>query len=156
MYACGLRISEAVSLRPQQIDAQHGVLRLIGKGNKERLLPLPQPLLWAMRRAWMTHGNGQWVFATRPKGNHASCRSVRGAFDEACLAAGLSHLTPHSLRHAFATRLVERGVELRIIQILLGHASIKSTEIYTHLTEPIRQQLRCTLDQLADGLAGSF
>jgi integrase/recombinase XerD len=153
MYVCGLRISEAVSLRPQQVDAQRGAIRIIGKGNKERLIPLPAALLTAMRRAWTTHGNRQWVFAARPQGSHSSPRSVRGAFDDACASEGVAGLTPHSLRHGFATRLLEHGVELRVVQILLGHASIRSTEIYTHLTEPIRQQLRAKLDALADGLA---
>jgi integrase/recombinase XerD len=153
MYVCGLRISEAASLRPRQIDARHGVIRVIGKRNKERLIPVPAALLAAMRQAWKTHRNREWVFATRLKGPHASVRSVRGAFDDACARAGVLGFTPHSLRHGFATRLLEQGVELRVVQILLGHASIRSTEIYTHLTEPIRQQLRAKLDALADGLA---
>ncbi len=65
---------------------------------------------------------------------------------------GLPGVTPHSLRHGFATRLLERKVELRVVQILMGHSSIRSTEIYTHLTEPIRQQVRAELDDLANGL----
>jgi len=153
MYVCGLRISEAVSLRPQQVDAQRGVIRIIGKRNKERMIPLPAALLTAMRRAWTTHRNRQWVFAARSWGMHSSARSVRGAFDEACVRENVPGLTPHNLRHGFATRLLEHGVELRVVQILLGHASIRSTEIYTHLTEPIRQQLRAKMDALVDGLA---
>jgi site-specific recombinase XerD len=154
MYVCGLRIGEAVSLRPRQIDAQHGTIRIIGKRNKERLIPLPAALLAAMRQAWKTHGNRQWVFATRwEQGPHVSPRTVRSAFDDACAREKVVAFTPHSLRHGFATRLLEQGVELRVVQILLGHASIRSTEIYTHLTEPIRQQLRAKLDALADGLA---
>ena len=156
MYACGLRIREAVSLRPQQIDAAQGVIRLIGKGNKERLIPLPSTLLNAMRQAWKMHGNRQWVFAARRHAGHLSPRSVRGAFHAAHVQEGLLDLSPHCLRHGFATRLLERGVDLRVVQILLGHASIRSTEIYTHLTEPIRQQLRLKLDELADGLVGTF
>lgn len=152
MYACGLRISEAVCLRPEQIDATQGVIRLIGKGNKERLIPLSASLLAAMRQAWTTHRNRQWVFALACQGNHVSPRSVRDAFDDACAQARLSGLTPHCLRHGFATRLLEQRVELRVVQILLGHSSIKSTEIYTHLTEPLRQQLRPKLDELARGL----
>lgn len=152
MYACGLRISEAVSLRPEHIDAAQSVIRVIGKGNKERLVPLSASLLAAMRQAWKTHRNRQWVFAARPEGNHCSPRSVRGAFDAACAQEGICGVTPHSLRHGFATRLLERGVELRVVQILLGHSSLKSTEIYTHLTEPLRQQLRPEMDALADGL----
>jgi integrase/recombinase XerD len=155
MYACGLRIHEAISLRPEQIDAQRGALRIIGKGNKERLVPLPVTLLNAMRRAWKTHRNRQWVFATGPAGNHVSPRSVRGALYAARAQEGITDVTPHCLRHGFATRLLEREVPLRLVQILLGHGSIKSTEIYTHLTEPLRQQLRPKLDELADGLVGT-
>jgi integrase/recombinase XerD len=156
MYACGLRIREAVSLRPEQVNARTGVIQIIGKRNKERVLPLPGSLLRAMRQIWTLHRNPQWVFATRPQGMHVHIRSVRCAFHKARLREGLGDVTPHSLRHAFATRLLERGVELRVVQILLGHASIRSTEIYTHLTEPLRQQLRPKLDELADGLVGTF
>ena len=156
MYACGLRISEAVSLRPEQVHGGAGVLRIIGKGNKERVLPLPASLLLAMRAAWKTHRNRQWVFAIAQEGNHVSPRSVRGALDEVCVQQGVSDVTPHSLRHGFATRLLERGVDVRVVQILLGHASIKSTEIYTHLTEPLRQQVSAKLEELADGLVGTF
>jgi len=152
MYACGLRIHEAVSLQPAQIDAPQGVLRIIGKGNKERLVPLSPSLLQALRLAWMTHGNRQWVFATRPQGRHLSPRALRKAFHAACAQEGLHGFTPHSLRHGFATRLLERGVDLRLVQILLGHANIKTTAIYTHLTQPLQQQLRPKLDALADGL----
>jgi site-specific recombinase XerD len=153
MYTCGLRIGEAVSLRPEQIDATRGTIRIIGKGNKERMLPLPPSLLIALRLAWKTHGNRRWVFATRPKGSHLCAASLRRAFHLACAQADISGHTPHSLRHGFATRLLEQGVELRIVQILLGHASIRSTEIYTHLTEPLRDQLRPKLEELAAGLA---
>lgn len=152
MYICGLRISEAVSLRPGHIDAAGGVIQVIGKGNKQRIVPLPAVLLTAMRRAWKTHGNRQWVFATRAHGPHIHGRSVRLALGHASASQGIADLTPHCLRHGFATRLLERGVELRIVQLLLGHASIRSTEIYTHLTEPLRQQLRAKLDEMADGL----
>lgn len=153
MYACGLRIHEAVALRPEQIDGPGGVIRLIGKGNKQRLLPLPLSLLAAMRLAWKTHRNRRWVFASAQDGNHVSSRAVRGALKDACVQQGISGITPHSLRHGFATRLLEGGMSLRVLQILLGHSSIKSTEIYTHLTAPIRQQVRAKLDELAKGLA---
>jgi integrase/recombinase XerD len=152
MYVCGLRISEAVRLQPQQVDATRGVIRIIGKRNKQRLIPLPQSLLIAMRRAWTTHRNPQWVFATRQQGAHISAKSVRSAFDYACGSEAFINFTPHCLRHGFATRLLEQGVDLRVVQILMGHASIRSTEVYTHLTEPIRQQVRSKLDSLADGL----
>ena len=152
MYVCGLRISEAAALRPEQIDARQGVIRIIGKKDRERLIPLPCALLTAMRQAWTIHGNRQWVFATRSKGRHSCVRSVRAAFNDACARENILGHTPHSLRHGFATRLLEKGVDVRVVQILLGHASIRSTEIYTHLTEPIQQQVRAKLDELADGL----
>ena len=152
MYVCGLRIQEAISLRPEQIDAPRGVIRIIGKGNKERLAPLPKSLLDAMRLAWKTHRNRQWVFATSRHGQPLCARTLRRSFHAGCAQAGISGFTPHSLRHGFATRLLERNVELRIVQILLGHANLRTTEIYTHLTEPLRDQLRPKLDALAAGL----
>jgi integrase/recombinase XerD len=152
MYICGLRISEAVSLRPEHIDAAAGLIRVIGKGNKQRIVPLPAALLTAMRLAWRKHGNRQWVFATRPGGPHVAARSIRRALNDAGALLSMADLTPHCLRHGFATRLLERGVDVRVVQILLGHASIRSTEIYTHLTEPLRQQLRHKLDEMAQGL----
>jgi integrase/recombinase XerD len=97
IYACGLRIHEAVALRPEQIDGKNGVIRIIGKGNKQRLLPLPSSLLRVMRLAWTTHRNRQWVFATTPQGNHLSPRSVRGALHEACVQAGAD--PPGPLQH---------------------------------------------------------
>jgi site-specific recombinase XerD len=105
MYVCGLRISEAVCLRPEQIDARGGgggVIRVIGKRNKERLIPLPCSLLSAMRQVWKTHGNRQCVFALRWEGRQVSVRAVRGAFNAACAREGISCLTPHCLRHGFA------------------------------------------------------
>ena len=153
IYACGLRIEEAVSVQPSQIDAGQGTLRLIGKGNKERQVPLPLPVLNVLRRSWTTHRNRQWVFATTSVGEHLCARTLRAAFHAACAEVGICGLVPHNLRHAFATRLLERGIELRLVQILLGHSSIRTTEIYTHLTEPLRQKLREELNQLMDGLA---
>jgi integrase/recombinase XerD len=152
MYGCGLRIGEAVSLRPEQIDGGRGEFRVIGKRNRERLIPLTPAVLAAMRQAWTTHRNRQWVFATRRSGSHLCARSVRRVFHAACARAGVVGHTPHSLRHGFATRLVEQGVDLRVVKILMGHASIRSPEIYTHLTEPIRQQVRDKLGALTDRL----
>lgn len=152
IYACGLRSQEAVCIQPSQIDGQQGTLRLIGKGNKERQVPLPLPILNLLRQAWTTHRNRQWVFATSAEGKHLCVRTLRRTFRAACAELGLSGLKPHSLRHAFATRLLERGIDLRIVQILLGHSSIHTTEIYTHLTEPLRQKLRDELNKLMGGL----
>lgn len=152
MYSCGLRISEAVCLQPWQIDKQQQTIRIIGKGNKERLVPLAPSILKTLRESWKTHRNQQWVFAECRVGTHIDLRSLRKAFHAACREAGLSGFTPHHLRHSYATRLLERGVDTRIVQILLGHASIHTTEIYTHLTEPKRRELLGVLETTMAGL----
>jgi integrase/recombinase XerD len=154
MYSCGLRISEAVCLQPRQIDKQQQTIRIIGKGNKERLIPIAPCVLNTLRESWKTHRNQQWVFADRSIGLHIHLRTLRQAFRVACREAGLAGcgFTPHHLRHSYATRLIEKGVDTRVVQILLGHASIRTTEIYTHLTEPTRQQLLGVLQSTMAGL----
>lgn len=152
MYACGLRISEAVCLQPWQIDNQQQTIRIIGKGNKERLVPLPPSVLNILRESWKTHGNQQWVFADCRVGLHIYVRTLRQAFHAACRECGIFGFTPHHLRHSYATRLMERGVDTRMVQILLGHANIHTTEIYTHLTEPKRRELLAVLETTMAGL----
>lgn len=153
MYGCGLRIGEATTLTVGQIDGAKNLLRIIGKGNKERLTPLPQPLLEKLRGHWKTHRNARWLFPNRAGTHPVAPKNVRLAFRAAAKSAGLSErVVPHSLRHSYATQLLQSGVELRIVQILLGHASLKSTSVYTHLTEPGRQKLRGVLDELMAGL----
>jgi integrase/recombinase XerD len=153
MYACGLRIGEATTLTVSQIDGAKGLLRIIGKGNKERLVPLPQALLLKLRELWKTHKHSCWLFPNRRGTGPLSSRNLRRAFRAAARAAGLPPtLVPHSLRHSYATELLHNGEDLRIVQILLGHASLKSTTIYTHLTEPGRQRLHTLLNKLMAGL----
>lgn len=153
LYACGLRIGEATTLTLSQVDGARGLLRIIGKGNKERLVPLPQPLLVKLRELWKTHHHPRWLFPNYPGTAPIAPKNVRLAFRAAACAAGLPQtVVPHALRHSYATQLLHSGVELRIVQILLGHASYKSTCIYTHLTEPGRQRLRSLLDDLMAGL----
>lgn len=124
MYACGLRI--------------------IGKGNKERLVPLPQPLLDELGRVWRTHHNRRWLFPNR--------RVLWRAFAEAAAVGIPAGVSPHALRHSYATRLIENGVDTRIVQILPGHASIATTAIYTHLTTPTLASLQGLLGRLMTGL----
>jgi len=153
MYACGLRISEATTLEVSAIDRANLVLRIIGKGNKERLAPLPQPVLDALGDLWRTHRNRRWLFPNRRGDAPINKRVLADTFAAAAATAGLQRgVTPHCLRHSYATRLIENGVDIRVVQILLGHASITSTAIYTHLTTPTRTSLHGLLDRLMTGL----
>ena len=153
MYACGLRLGEAATLEVTAIDGVNGVIRVIGKGNKERCVPLPAPVLAELRRLWKTHRDKRWLCPS-PTGNGPITRWALGqTFRQVVAEAGIkARVTPHTLRHSYATRLLEAGVELRIVQILLGHASIGTTALYTHLTEPTRAGLKTILDKLMDGL----
>jgi site-specific recombinase XerD len=146
-------MSEAVKLPLSAVDSGQMSLRVIGKGNKERLLPLTTPILEMLREVWKTHRNREWIFPSRRLSTHLPYGTARSAFRKARNECGFdANFRPHSLRHSFATHMLERGVDIRIIQILLGHSTLRSTEIYTHLTEPLRDQIRKLLDQTTDGL----
>jgi integrase/recombinase XerD len=153
MYACGLRISEAATLEVTAVDGAAGLVRVIGKGNKERYVPLPAPVLAELRLLWTSHRDKRWLCPS-PRGKGPITRRALGlTFRKVVAEAGITaHVTPHSLRHSYATRLLESGVELRIVQILLGHASIGTTAVYTHLTEPTRAGLKTILDRVMAGL----
>jgi site-specific recombinase XerD len=153
MYACGLRVGEAITLEITAVDRARRVLRIIGKGDKERLVPLPQPILDDLGQLWRTHRNRRWLFPNRCGAAPLNRRVLSGSFADAATAAGLpSGVTPHTLRHSYATRLLENGVDTRIVQVLLGHARIATTAIYTHLTTPTLASLQGLLDRLMTGL----
>ena len=153
MYACGLRITEAATLEVTAIDGIIGFIRVIGKGNKERQVPLPQPVLAELRSLWKTHRDKRWLFPSPRQEGPISRYALWLTFKQAVRAAGITRrITPHSLRHSYATRLLESGVDIRVAQILLGHARIGTTAIYTHLTEPTRASLKGILDKLMTGL----
>jgi integrase/recombinase XerD len=148
-----LRISEAVTLPISAVDSRQMVLRVIGKGNKERILPLTESILQMLRDVWKIHRSPRWLFPSRRPLTHLPDATARAAFIKARDACGFdAAFRPHSLRHSFATHMLQRRVDIRIIQILLGHSSLQSTEIYTHLSEPLRDQLRQLLSQTTEGL----
>lgn len=159
IYACGLRISEGAALQTTQIDSQRMVLRVTGKGNKDRQVPLAQPTLESLRTFWKIHRSLPWVFPaglqphSRVEQGHVACDTLRQAFHAACQQSGLHKpACVHSLRHSYATHLLEAGVQLRLIQEILGHRSPATTAIYTHLTAQVHAQLADPLHALAQGL----
>ena len=153
IYAYGLRIKEAVTLPVTAIDSKQMVLHVIGKRNKQRALPLIDSVLEMLREVWKIHRSRTWLFPSRRIVTHLPDATARAAFNKARSACGFDQrFQPHSLRHSFATHMLQQGVDIRIIQLLLGHSSIRSTEIYTHLSEPLRENLRQLLRQTTDGL----
>ena len=148
-----MRINEAVTLPVSAVDSKQMVLRVIGKLNKERILPLTDSILQTLREVWKLHRSQRWLFPSRRLTTHLPDATARGGFHQSSRRLWLQlGFQSHSLRHSFATHMLERGVDIRIIQILLGHSSLRSTAIYTHLTEPLRDQLRQLLSQTTDGL----
>jgi integrase/recombinase XerD len=130
-------------------------LRILGKGDKERIVPLPRPVHDGLRQMWKAHRNPRWLFPNSWGTGPLSTNVLARTFADAAQAANLPaqrRATPHTLRHSYATRLFEKKVDTRVIQLLLGHQSIATTAIYTHLTEPARASLRKLLDKLMSGL----
>lgn len=150
VYAAGLRIGEASRLETKDIDAARGVIHVRnGKGGKERLVMLSPRLLVILRAYWKhERPRAPWLFAGRT-GNHLAPEVARTAFRRAVVVARLGRkVTPHVLRHSFATHLLEAGTELRIIQVLLGHGSIRSTTRYARVSPRMVQKTKSPLERL--------
>jgi integrase/recombinase XerD len=154
LYATGLRVSELINLQTSQISMQQGVIRVIGKGNKERLVPVGEVALdWLLQ--YYQRARPQLLRAGNRSASPSQCSEVfvtkRGAamtrqafwymIKRYAALAGISRdqLSPHTLRHAFATHLLNHGADLRVVQMLLGHSDISTTQIYTHVAD---QRLR--------------
>lgn len=143
LYASGLRVSELVSLNLRNVDLRHGELRVWGKGAKERVALLGEPACRALRR-YIREGRQELIkenmetnalFLNR-LGSRLSTRSVNNILDRYAKLAGLERrVTPHVMRHTFATHLLDGGADLRTVQELLGHADLSSTQIYTHVSQ---------------------
>lgn len=148
MYYSGLRIGEAVSLTVDCVDAEHMTLRVIGKGNKERLAPLSEALYHDLRQAWRTHGTKPWLFPNRQRTGPVNVHTLECAFRNACEQADLDSalVKPHTLRHSFATRLHEQGIPSETVRILLGHSSVETTKRYLHLLEASSDKVSGALD----------
>lgn len=152
MYSCGLRVTELVELKVSQVDLVDGLVRVIGKGNKERLVPIGSTAMNAIDdylshyRSGLTPavGHEDTLFLGR-QGRGMSRQMAFTMIRRLAIQAGIrKHVSPHTFRHSFATHLVEAGADLRAVQVMLGHAQLSTTEIYTHLD---RRFLRAQVTQ---------
>ena len=160
IYSCGLRLREGSHLQIADIDSGRMALHIHGKGGKDRYVPLPDRTLELLREFWKAHHSRPWVFPATTRGLKPGAEihpltdsSLQKAFKRAVGAAGISkraHI--HSLRHSYATHLLEAGVNLRIIQENLGHGSARTTQIYTHLTAEARASVMDPLNELMKDL----
>ncbi|OTG81223.1 site-specific tyrosine recombinase XerD [Acinetobacter sp. ANC 4558] len=147
LYACGLRVTELLNLRLELINLKQGYLRIVGKGNKERLVPLGQIACeWVEKylntaRPELHKTSTDYLFLTQ-HGGIMSRQNFWYAIKRYALQAGIqAELSPHTLRHAFATHLLNHGADLRVVQMLLGHSDLSTTQIYTHVAQIRMQQL---------------
>ncbi|MAK72060.1 MAG: site-specific tyrosine recombinase XerD [Idiomarina sp.] len=147
LYASGLRVTELIRLQLQQVSLQQGLVRIIGKGDKERLVPLGEEALdWLQR--YLKHGrpalsgkSSPWIFITQ-RGTLLTRQAFWYRIKHYAQLAGIqAHLSPHTLRHAFATHLLNHGADLRVLQMLLGHSDLSTTQIYTQVARERLQSL---------------
>ena len=150
-YGCGLRVSELTHLRVTDIDGSRNVLWVRhGKGNKDRGVPLPTMLLDELRSYWREHRPPNWLFAG-PAGRPLDVSNLQRAFQKARLAAGLRQpATCHTLRHCYATHLLEAGTDLPTLQRLLGHSHLSTTLLYLHLRADRLPHIRSPLELLGE------
>jgi site-specific recombinase XerD len=161
IYACGLRLLEGTSLQVKDIDSERKMLHIHqGKGGKDRYVPLPEASLNMLRKYWLTHRNRVWLFPSvhssqspEQVGKPMDVTGVQKAFRAALHQSGVNKdATVHTLRHSYATHLLEAGVNLRIIQAYLGHTSPETTAIYTHLTSVVDAQASETINDIVETL----
>lgn len=162
IYSCGLRLQEGLHLQVSDIDCDRMMVHVHrGKGSKDRYVPLPQPTLKGLYKYWDTHHHPVWLFPARNRGGGVlttaakpiSGRSVQRAFAAALEESGVQkRATVHTLRHTYATLLLEAGLNLRLIQAYLGHSSLSTTAIYTHLTLNAEMMAANVINQLMEDL----
>jgi integrase/recombinase XerD len=159
LYATGLRVSELVSLPRSAAKSRDRFLIVRGKGGRERLVPLTEPAREAARRylsaleRTVTKGGAAWLFPAESESGHLSRQAFARDLKEAAGAAGLraDRISPHVLRHAFASHLLQNGADLRVVQELLGHADISTTQIYTHVLDERLKGMVRDLHPMTDG-----
>ena len=162
IYACGLRLREGVGLQVTDVDSVRMVVHVrFGKGRKDRYVPLPDRVLEMLRQYWATHRHPLWLFPTPVRGRKGPStataplngRSAQRAFQAALQESGIQkQATVRSLRHSYATHLLQSGVNLRVIQAYLGHVSIQTTAVYTHLTQEVENPAIDAINQVMKDL----
>ena len=165
IYSCGLRLSEGTHLKVENIDSARGFIQVRGSkghmGKKDREVPLPKKTLTLLRDQWKSHKNKVWIFPAAGRGGTGmpeattpvSNSSVQVAFRKALKTAGIhKKATVHTLRHSWATHLLEAGINLRLIQAWLGHSTPATTSVYTQLTEKAKTVAIESIDELMDDL----
>lgn len=162
IYACGLRIQEGSHLQVRDIDSSQGIIHIRnGKGGKDRNIPLPPQILHLLRQYWKTHRNPTWIFPSRREKSYRldqasipmTVRAIQRGFQSALEESGVRKAaTVHTLRHSYATHLLEAGVDLRVIQAYLGHTSPRTTAIYTHITPKTNENALQAITQVLQNL----
>ncbi len=149
-YSAGLRVGEVVKLKLEDLDSNRMLIHIKGsKGRKDRYSLLSESALKTLREYWKLYKPGKWLFPAPDKERHITIRTAQRVFEMACERARINKdVTIHSLRHSFATHLLENGIDLRYIQELLGHKSSKTTEIYTHVSNKDFIRIKNPLDQI--------
>jgi len=151
-YACGLRVSELVRLRIEDIDGKRALIHIReAKGKRDRYVVFPESLREQFLVYWKKYGlaTSGWLFPGYTPDHHLAARSIQAVFERAVKVTGITKpVSMHTLRHSYATHLLERGTDLRYIQELLGHQSVRTTEIYTHVSGKTLGKIRSPLDYL--------
>ncbi len=149
LYGCGLRVSEVIALKIADIDSSAmRVMVRAAKGKKDRVLPLPQTLLQNLRQYYLAYRPKDYLFEGQYGGKYTA-KSIQNFIKKYARGANLQKsVTPHMLRHSYATHQLENGINIRYVQELLGHNSIKTTELYTHVTKISKNNITSPLDQL--------
>ena len=161
MYSCGLRLGEVIPLKVTDVQSKRGFLHVRGKGAKDRYVPLPPRTLQILRMNWVRHRNPAWLFPSPGRGGQKESIATepmhfsrfQQVLKEAVREAKVHPKTrSHTFRHCYATHLMEQGVDIRVIQVLLGHSSLTSTMIYTRLTEPALKPATDIINKLMEDI----
>jgi len=150
VYSAGLRVGELVNLHWEDLDEKRNMIHIRGgKGKKDRYTILSNVVVQILQRYWKVYQSREWLFEGEKPGKPYSIRSAEKVFDQAAQRAGITKdVSIHSLRHAFATHMLEQGTDLRYIQDLLGHESVRTTEIYAHVSQRKIERLRSPIEEV--------